>query len=706
MVDKVYRNPLNNYRSHSIHYVLIAASTTEDLRQFADGGESLSSISSTGISDLIPGSNAYLIFDTRRFSQFNVGRLSWETVYGTGVGLNPHVATSSIDMRLNEANGITFANTLADIIANKMQVDLSSLFFMLKVMFVGHTDTDTTEFISNTNICCFMYDISMTFNEQGAVYDINFFQIEPGILKNQYIDMNIIRHVSTENSTTGRNTLAALLGALESRLNKESLNVYQKNRQKAVQMAGTAVAAKETEPTGKLVQYMINIPPEWEGDSFTIASAVSSGRLETIFKKTADEAIANEQNRRSAEEQRVYDTSISNGLTAEQANAEVKKLTATYKTFSWTTTIPEAITTILKSCPSVLALGGNKSREQGDVQSFKITTNITSDEFTYVIHYDVYPYHAPDINRAGDNKILSGSGAEKVIRQTADGYEILNGMVLDYIFSGKNSEVMDFQIAIKQLNTMFFNNVGVGETYNEKKSVLGQGESEVTGEVTNVEIQRLWNKSPVFFPVQSQEQKRAYADNPNPGEGTALVNKQKQEFTSTMAFLHFITGNSSPSTKIKGNPNLIGKFGNETIAKHYTIVNGAANLIRLAEINLDQANEELRTSVANAKRLYRDEYYLQRINKTPGSTGDILIDGGHPATAPLFVKINIKSPRSNYLGRSDFGDFTDEFFYKGWWFVLGAVHTIEGSTFSHDLTMNAFQPTAEITNITGVGNAN
>ena len=94
-----YQNPLDNYRSYSYHYILTACSTTVAasnlLGNNKDGSSPLlDSVKGVMIGDelKVNGGKAYLIADTRRFSQYSITDFEMTHIYGTGNKVNPTVS--------------------------------------------------------------------------------------------------------------------------------------------------------------------------------------------------------------------------------------------------------------------------------------------------------------------------------------------------------------------------------------------------------------------------------------------------------------------------------------------------------------------------------------------------------------------------------------------------------------------------------------
>lgn len=81
-----YQNDLDKFNSHSIHYVVLACRSTEDIRNFSSSS-SLQAIDRTKqlgdevrLDSTKGRGSVYLMLDTRRFSQFMIEDFSLETL--------------------------------------------------------------------------------------------------------------------------------------------------------------------------------------------------------------------------------------------------------------------------------------------------------------------------------------------------------------------------------------------------------------------------------------------------------------------------------------------------------------------------------------------------------------------------------------------------------------------------------------------------
>ena len=690
--DNNYPNPLDNFRSYSYHYILTAGSTTEALRNIvgslgSDSNNELLSIIQTkklGDEFKVGGQMAYLMLDTRRFSQYSVTSLEMENAYGTGSSVNPSVPTSLLKMQLVDTTGLSFFNFLMDTFRNKMQTSVSSAFFLLTVLFIGHKDDGTTETVSTCNIVLLMTRVGFQFTHKGSEFDIEFVELEGAPQKAathaQIHSLGTVKTVSTTKSG-GANTIGEMIDNLENQLNTQSLQHFQKYVNEANRQGNSK--------PGKLVQYMITVPGDknnnWRQQKIT--GAARSTNVESTFRASEISGQINP----------------SSGTAQQQA---VIERTPTYSqiTFSEVTPIPDAIKIILESSGDFLKLGSKENRQKGTAKSFRVVTSITSDEYSYIVHFDVYPYYLPKLTDS--TALTAGSSTKKIIGETGSS-QIKNKIEYDYIFTGRNSQILDLRIEYQpdMARAAIDTDVSVGFFRFAANATAGQKmknvkEVSVGAPQTSSFSPMIRPGDPIFIPVRTLDQK----NNNTSQKGTEAGTKEKaqeaftakQEYSETYALLHFL-GTLSLGMKIRGNPNLMRKYADRnarrSIAPHQAIV-GAADLKNLYDQNQTTAVNNFQSSVKNgfvaAKEKYISEYVLPRIETAEKSSGpDPLLNGPDIALMPLFVKINIRAPDVDWTGA--FNDtenmFTNKFFFNGYYLLLTVRSVLSGGDFHQEMML-------------------
>ena len=229
-------------------------------------------------------------------------------------------------------------------------------------------------------------DISFNFGTAESTYNLECMEIDGGGLSKQLAHLQNLYPVNSVGTKNKSNTLAGLMQDLEERLNRASSDFYVKTK--------TLNGAK-----GKLVQYMITIPDEWA--NFVPTRAFKDLNPEQLYSKKPNKNVA------KSERTRVHSVNLDNR----------------------TENICDAIKKILEACPDFLKLTSEAAKKDGKGYIFRTVTNLTSSESVFTVHFDVYPVLIP--------KKLDG-GIFPTSKES-----IKNLMEFDYIFTGKNKDILD-----------------------------------------------------------------------------------------------------------------------------------------------------------------------------------------------------------------------------------------------------------------------
>lgn len=686
-----YPNPLDNFRSYTYHFILTVSPTTEAMRkqvgpQARPLYSTVSSVKMGGKLELGNGEDAWLILDTRRFSQYSVTEFDVEHIYGTGDPKNPSIPKSTSWMKVIDTTGFTFFNFLQDVMRNKVKSSRLSSFFLLNILFIGHRDDDTTEVISSCYMPLQLLTMSAEVDYRGSICTMQFMETESGLERDSVAwQLGTLGSQVTVVTDPGKNSVADMVNALETKLNENSLNYYRNYIQKDKDDKNS-VQQKEkdgTIPGGKLVQYMFNLPQEWSGAETKVTAAGVSKRIEQEFKATK----------------------VQDGLTADQQQAvaaEIKKVEeqisfaesgASQMSFSEKMTIADALTNILKSSEAILRMGSAEARERGTAVTFKIATNITSDQGTYIIHYDIYPYrHAlPNLTVTSQDRMADDS----------------NVIYYDYIFTGKNSHIEDMKITFSPESVLVLDsNPELGSSRLQQLSAAGQKLGDVDAassrKVATGGSRQLLAADPVIATSGSTDQQTNFVAQ-NPMEQFSYSQAQemaglRQEFQQTLAFTHML-GSLNMDLTIRGNPNLLRKFSDRNlrggVAPHGLPQNFKPN--ELTNLNQTAFATTVLSTFASAKQRYRNEYYSPRVqafrnSADGGSVGsDPLIDNTKDVLSyPIFVKINIRTPDLDWSEQMENGQsYIDDpsRFYNGPYRVLFIKHTLIDGEFRQQLNM-------------------
>jgi hypothetical protein len=692
-----YPNPLDRFRSYSYHFVLTASSTTEAFRKMVgnEGRALFSAISSKSLGDefTVGGETGYLIVDTRRFSQYTITDVEMEHIYGTGSVSNPTVPTSEMRVKLLDSTGLSFFDFMMDLFRNKIKSSYASSFFLLSIIFTGHRDDGTTETISTCHIPLILLLMSFSFTHKGSEFDIEFMEIEGAGRRGSMSQLNYLGGITSVSSQkNGANTVGELIDDLENKLNEQSLHFYQKYINQSLKSAGG-----DALKLGKLVQYMITVPsdPKNNWRQFKVNTANRSANQEQQFITT---------------------TAVPPPKQPTAAAPATSNTESTYSTVSFarTTPISDVIKMILETSTEYLELASQKRRSEGNAIAAKIITSITSDQTTYVVHFDVYPHFIPK-EQANSNTIKPGSSTKMVVGATS---QIKNLITYDYIYTGKNSHILDMKIQYGPESAVALNSsVELGGARFNKIAenagqVAGKVKTESTGAAKTVDSMPLIRPGdPIFIPIATKEEMNSNSSQKNEYMGNDKATeafKAKQEYHQTYAMLHFVSSIDMDIT-IRGNPDIIRKYADRSarggFQPHDRIIS-AQQLNEFVGKGQETADvnfvKSVQAGIQSSKQNYIKNFVQPRISAVDKSTpGDTIINNVDVSVSPMFVKINILAPDVNWTG--EFKDknsmFTNKFFYDGPFMALFIKTSFSGGEFKHSLNLIPYTTDSLFTNI-------
>jgi hypothetical protein len=109
-------------------------------------------------------------------TSFVVKSVEWFTATAASAVANDSFTSLAVEgkMMIEEPRGVRFLNAL-NAAADLLHTDPSGVTWMLKTIFIGHTDSGTTDYITDLLPLEFMmYDVTGSFSESGGVYEISF----------------------------------------------------------------------------------------------------------------------------------------------------------------------------------------------------------------------------------------------------------------------------------------------------------------------------------------------------------------------------------------------------------------------------------------------------------------------------------------------------------------------------------------------------
>lgn len=689
-----YANPLDDFRSYSYHHILTIGNTSEAFRKMVTpfNGKSrvLSAVDGVSIGEKIDIEDApvYLLVDTRRFSQFSITEVEMEHVYGTGPVSNPSVPAGTMRVKLVDTTGLSFFNFLSDVLRNKLKTTKSSAFFLLTIVFVGHRYDGTTETISICNIPLLLMLMGFKFSSSGTIFDIEFMETEGSAQRGASFDQinscGTVRSVTTEG---GPATVGQMMLNFEKQLNIQSLEFYQKYQNEALGSTKEKTTNTKEPRIGKLVQYMITLPnsePYNWADNLKINIGNASKNDEITFYNPSAPANV---------EDPFYSTKPQNGILSSGIFNPVFTLAV-----SKTATIADVIKKILESSEYFLKLASAETIKTNNGLTCKIITNVTSNENTYLIHYDIYPVTIP--------KQVSGQKSDTI------GSEVngLNLIYYDYIFTGKNSHIKDLDIIYKPESAVALDTeLDIGSNRFRRNAEQGNTKSDVKASSKGAEKSKdisylLRPNDPIFPPIITGDQQKNNNSNRNENVSTDAAIESfrlKQEYVRNLAFFHFVSSMDLDMT-IRGNPNLLRKYADREerggIAPHGSIIDTQV-LESFYKQDVKTAASNYASSISErlgtAKKQYYAEYYLPRLKKIMSAqpqSSDQLLGKGDITTSPIFVELNIRAPNVDNTGNTIANAplYTDKFFYNGPYMVLFIKHSLINGEFTQNMNLIPF----------------
>lgn len=661
-------NPLDKYRSHSIHYIMTVASNSEAFQPYLapskpDGVGFLANVTGKKLGDDI-GGGVYLLVDSRKTSEFSIANVTFTTLVNASGEYAGQTLTNEglIHIQVVDPSGVGFFNYFRYLTFDKLKTDGSGLVFCLHITFIGHTDTGTTEHVSTVGIPMIMggeFTLS-EYTTRGAVYDMGFCAQTMGIGQMpQLSEIPKVLSVKFENSLLG-----TAVQAIENQLNVAAREWYLKANpvSKPRDEAGQPVEKKDkTERKGRIIRYMITIPPNW---FYLTVCATNDRTPETIFYGDGSKAAAEEEYAKV--QKSMEDNKANSGVYSSQITNDVKQI----------------LNNLLLLCPEVTGMASQISKVD-EITKFKINQSISSNEEEIVVHFDIVPYKEPN-PKADKKKVTEGTrtGPERDAKNPDGSIEF------DYLYSGHNPDVLDFNIKIDNLRVGL--ETSSGAPYEIGKDITSQSQKKKDKLSPEVEKKtffgNLGENQPMYLPPKTTTQRSNQADvAPTNNPLAKEVFKNAQAFHQTLADMHFAM--ATTSVKIRGNPNLFSNFVVEAIApvpkittsvKDY-IENGDASYIdKLSKWEYDPKNETAATgngSIVQAHLEHRKFVERQMIDKKfLGET--------------QFAKVNVYGPRDypfNQEGNVD--EYKVKLFYDDWYMIQSVVHTFSGSDFTQELVL-------------------
>lgn len=691
MAKTTLYNPLDKFATYSIHHILLACRTTEQAKVFineSQNGPTLAAIEQVkelgGAVPIGSGNDAFLVIDTRRFSQFSVDKLEYE-VFINGLekmGSHGNLATT-VEMIVSDTVGISFINFIQWLMNEKMQTNFDGMIFMHRVVFVGHNPDGTTETVQSVTIPMHLFKLELALDSMKGTYNIQF-------MPNMNFDVVehhrwlTIHNASRYFTGKGNNNLGAIIDSFEDQLNKISSDYYDEV-QKRVEQAGNK---SSTENYGRKVQYQITIPSSWR--PMKIIGAGTANATETIFSKLGGgQANAKAPSAVAKQAASPLDTNVS---------VETDRQ------------ITEVLDFIFKQVPEIADLGVGRATagQRSSVTFYKHFVGITSDEQILKVHVDVVPFVVPNVvleNQAGSQTVAAGD---------ADFYQEVNGarkpknyMEFDYIFTGKNKDVLNFDLKFQDLQWMLASqlNLGPGVDGVVENNRTGQLPlKDETGKVNSrSELIMTRKYDAILVPKKTSDELNNYTNYTDilKKDETLAAVKSANNYMSNLSMYYAMAPITAIMT-IRGNPNIMTKFNQNALLDH------ASNSTTVQQSGQVNTGRHASYRAEFEKKILDGNVHNQSVGGQPTQVNELRNENGtfyvantlgpsNYAVSPVFVTVNVMGPNvQHYPGQKVTSDFAEKLLTDNYYVVFRVKNKIEAHAFTQELELYSH-------NIFGVG---
>jgi hypothetical protein len=722
------QNPLDKYRSYSTHHILVVAATTETIRvlttKLSDNQDTqfLNIISNAKLGEPISSGlgnkmDAYLILDSRKLSNYTIKDIEYHTTFSSGNLVNTQIITTFVNMTIFDTYGISFINYLKHLCDEVFKTDYNGLTFLLKTIFVGHTDSGTIETITSSEIPMFMVNLEMNIDHIGGTYYIQFAPLNGGT-KFSFPDI----YTAYDLSTISGKTLGEMFDSLQNKLNRKIREFYKKLNLENDTKTQSPESVQKNKKIGRPVQYMFTLPGDVIETDKTSSDSKSkwrdflmTGVLEALEEQ--DNRIKQEKKKEEEDEERFRQEKLDmqeklrkNGVPEPEirtkldemnkARIEQKKKNAqnqhniisvdkygtVYLALSPKATIPEIISNIMSMCLEVnhkMSYGALKGKK---VSRYKTLTYVTSDNESITVHFDIVEQVIVDVDELSTSKKKASSSNNKQSSLSAffneDGTP-KNSIEFDYIFTGKNTDILNLDIKVNNA-VLYLKNVDkLSEDSRQQKDIGNTDQKSKINENIKIDEKQLNYKilenTPITTATKTQLELTAHAaiqqgNSEKLGVENTVLSRARQEALNLMSDLHGVSSQDIKMT-IRGNPDLLNKSLSYSQVLPHVKVNDI-NVIEINEKNTFNVGDETLYKQALKKEL--------EITKTSPSLPEMNV-----ALCPLFCKININTPNVDMYGRPIDDNFAKRYWYDGWYYVSDIYHTFKDGVFTQELTMNA-----------------
>lgn len=700
------QNPLDNFRSHSYHHILVAANNTEIIRLMTEPkpGEPstfLSSVTNARLGQEIQkDTGAYLVFDTRKTSDFMMDNLKFTVLIGGNSSPSDHTMIGSkIEMQIIDPSGIGFFNYMKWLCDEALQTDINGVTFLLHTMFIGHTDRGETEIVDSISVAMVMTaDFNLTqFGTDGGRYDLSFCAIS-GMLGDGIELYTNLWAGEAQSIKFNQSLLGEAIQSLENQLNQASRKFYFAANQIDKPVEGPVITSqvqtKNPQTTqqrrGRLVQYMITLPPEW---FYYKVSSPGAKVTETDFaaqiKKLQDQKQIELDASNSKEKARVD----------EAIKKDPKAPAVGYFATSINMKVQDVLWALLTSCDEINKMANLEAKSAGTAQILKVLTSITSDKDMVLVHFDIVSFSIPDVNQS-DSQITDEYDQNNKNQK----YIPPGAIIFDYVFSGKNEDILHLDIKVNNMMLGLYSKSNA--SVSAVQMINGQPQTKKDdGSISQVKpmLYKLRPMQPVIAPPPSFVQYTNNAVMVNQNQTDAAKQFQnKQEFHRSLSDL--TAAMLQPAVKIRGNPDLYKSYIIDSVPPHVQLTESIQSYLSTENIDFakltawDYGNGKTATAKGGATIVAAHIEHRKWVKKLITPIQETLNQKGlyKPfVKGGMYAKINIYGPADYPFAQANVNDSTGftnkiktQLFYDGWYFCSAIHNEFSSSSFTQDLSLH------------------
>lgn len=605
-------NPLSNYTSYSYYHVLCLCDSTDTADALVAQTDSAtwdhppSTTTPLGAYSpkTAPGTSGRycVLINGSTDATYVITKLTWASVASGGATMEDKNTSIAMEgtMSVSEPRGVMFMNQIVDC-CRELGIDSTTAIYVIKTFFVGYTNDGASTVSTVAPLMVLMTDSTGTFTENGGNYTINFVAQSYGAARLPQYSNSSVALSFTAGGTLGE-TFSILTNSIQ-RSYDEYYNCIISQLQSAASAAGQ-------DPTPiisaiRKVTYSVQAAPSLSGSEYTVTNQVQQQKDSMGCDQPAKISIPP------------------------------------------TMSIEDAIHRIMSMSPRVMSdmnVGDSKTGKKYDykihpvVSSSISSTNNGVPVIDYTVTYMVDKFYQPQ-------NISREPATNGVIDPTSNPELAKNTITFDYLYTGKNTDIIDFSIVMNQGLTF----IQTATSANSYKSPIDPvlNRTIAMAQPDQNQLVRFGSvaQMPLFFGTQIR----------NPFHINSLNSNNTIQSAFTMAKQASI----------------------ETLDAKMTIL---GNINLLNSVNLTSS----------------PEYTLSRFGSSPSTTGTTQSDVNW-GIIPTLAKVNIRMPRNNddeslfsgtvSTAQDGNTDYTMPFWFDGYYYVYSIHHEFEDGLFKQILSM-------------------